>query len=72
MINYFGLQRFGSCGTKTHLVGVQVLKKQWKELIEGLLFRDCGDFETNKYIKEMYEKEEFAKAERGLNNKFKV
>jgi len=27
MINYFGMQRFGSCGTKTHMVGLKILKK---------------------------------------------
>lgn len=30
MVNYFGLQRFGSCGTKTYMIGLKVLKGQWK------------------------------------------
>lgn len=27
LINYFGMQRFGSCGTKTHMIGLKILKK---------------------------------------------
>ena len=27
MINYFGMQRFGSCGTKTYMIGFKILKK---------------------------------------------
>jgi len=27
MINYFGMQRFGSCGTKTHMIGRKILKR---------------------------------------------
>lgn len=30
MINYFGMQRFGSCGTKTHMIGLKILKRQWR------------------------------------------
>lgn len=37
-INYFGLQRFGSYEqNKTHLVGLMLLKKEWKKACETLL-----------------------------------
>lgn len=37
MVNYFGMQRFGSCGTRTYMVGLKVLKGEWKEVVEELL-----------------------------------
>ena len=30
MINYFGMQRFGSCSTKTHMIGAMVIQRKWK------------------------------------------
>jgi len=24
------MQRFGSCGTKTHMIGAMIVKKMWK------------------------------------------
>lgn len=37
MINYFGMQRFGSCGVKTHMIGLKILKRQWRDVVEDLL-----------------------------------
>ena len=37
MINYFGMQRFGSCGTKTYMIGVKIVRRLWKEVVEELL-----------------------------------
>ena len=37
MINYFGMQRFGSCGTKTHMIGVLIVQRKWKEIVESLI-----------------------------------
>ncbi|MES1918827.1 hypothetical protein MHBO_000727 [Bonamia ostreae] len=39
-INYFGLQRFGSCSVPTHNFGKLVLKRQWDELVALILFTD--------------------------------
>jgi tRNA pseudouridine13 synthase len=33
MINYFGMQRFGSCATKTYMIGLKLVKRQWKEIV---------------------------------------
>lgn len=37
MVNYFGMQRFGSCGTKTYMIGLKILKREWREVVEELL-----------------------------------
>jgi tRNA pseudouridine13 synthase len=47
IINYFGMQRFGSCGTKTHLVGKMILKKEWETLVQSLILEDTGNFGVN-------------------------
>jgi tRNA pseudouridine13 synthase len=36
-INYFGMQRFGNSVVPTHVIGIQVLKKQWKEVMMNVL-----------------------------------
>ena len=37
MVNYFGMQRFGSCGTKTYMIGLKILRREWREVVEELL-----------------------------------
>jgi tRNA pseudouridine13 synthase len=36
-INYFGMQRFGVSTIPTHKIGINVIKKQWKEAIINIL-----------------------------------
>ena len=36
-INYFGMQRFGNSIVPTHIIGLQVLKKQWKDVMLNVL-----------------------------------
>jgi tRNA pseudouridine13 synthase len=36
-INYFGMQRFGVSTIPTHKIGINVIKKQWKEAIVNIL-----------------------------------
>lgn len=38
-INYFGMQRFGSREVGTHNIGVEVLKKNFKKIIETLILQ---------------------------------
>ncbi|VDD92515.1 unnamed protein product [Enterobius vermicularis] len=41
-INYFGTQRFGSCGINTASVGKAIVKGEWKEAVDIVLgARDC-------------------------------
>jgi tRNA pseudouridine13 synthase len=57
MINYFGMQRFGSCGTKTHMIGLKLVKKKWKEVVEELLLEHTPDDSVNKLKAECYNNE---------------
>jgi tRNA(Glu) U13 pseudouridine synthase TruD len=41
------MQRFGRGEIKTHMTGVEVLKKNWKGVVESLLFEDSGDRDLN-------------------------
>lgn len=36
-VNYFGMQRFGVSTIPTHKIGINVIKKQWKEAIINIL-----------------------------------
>ncbi|ODV82438.1 tRNA pseudouridine synthase D [Suhomyces tanzawaensis NRRL Y-17324] len=36
-INYYGMQRFGSFSISTHVLGVHVLKEDWKSVVELIL-----------------------------------
>lgn len=36
-INYFGTQRFGSCGSDTAEVGLAILKKEWEAAVKTIL-----------------------------------
>ncbi|VDN04418.1 unnamed protein product [Thelazia callipaeda] len=36
-INYFGSQRFGSCGINTAAVGIAILKRQWEVAVKEIL-----------------------------------
>lgn len=42
-INYYGLQRFGSGGTKSHLSGLALFKQDWKSAVEFLFTPREGD-----------------------------
>ena len=53
MINYFGMQRFGSCGTKTHMIGALIVQRKWKEIVETLVLEDTKDENVNKMKREM-------------------
>ena len=72
MINYFGMQRFGSCGTKTHMIGVLIVQKKWKQIVETLILEETNDENINKQKKEYYENGQYGKAERSLPNKYKI
>lgn len=44
-INYFGTQRFGSCGINTASVGKAIVKGEWKEAVDIVLgARDVNGF----------------------------
>ena len=45
------MQRFGSREIGTHTIGVQVIKKNFKDIIEMLLLQETRDHEINKLKK---------------------
>lgn len=54
MVNYFGMQRFGSCGTKTYMIGLRIIKREWKEVVEELLLEETKDEEINQLKNDCY------------------
>jgi tRNA pseudouridine13 synthase len=54
-INYYGMQRFGSTNIKTHTVGRNILKKDWKLVVESILSQQDYDSQVTRA------KEEFLK-----------
>eukprot|EP00428_Durinskia_dybowskii_P068102 CAMPEP_0170408230 /NCGR_PEP_ID=MMETSP0117_2-20130122/28678_1 /TAXON_ID=400756 /ORGANISM="Durinskia baltica, Strain CSIRO CS-38" /LENGTH=672 /DNA_ID=CAMNT_0010665547 /DNA_START=17 /DNA_END=2035 /DNA_ORIENTATION=- len=61
-VNYFGLQRFGKGGTRSHEIGRAILKSDW-ELCVSLLFtpRD-GDRQSIVTAKDLFAKQEYSEA----------
>ena len=54
VVNYFGMQRFGRGNIRTHTIGIEVLKKNWRGVVETLLLEDTYDESINKQKKELY------------------
>jgi tRNA pseudouridine13 synthase len=71
-INYFGMQRFGHGKIRTHTIGMEVLRKNWRGVVETLLLEDTFDEGVNRQKKELYEQGEYRKAERLLGNKYMI
>ncbi|XP_024526214.1 pseudouridylate synthase 7 homolog [Selaginella moellendorffii] len=42
-INYYGLQRFGSCGVPTHAIGAKLLQGDWKTAVDLILQEREGE-----------------------------
>lgn len=53
------------------MIGVQVIKKNFKEIIEMLLLQETRDEEINRLKKEIYESKNWRKGQ-SLPNKFQV
>lgn len=47
MINYFGMQRFGTGEIKTYMIGAKIVQKKWKEVIESILLEKTKSHEIN-------------------------
>jgi len=61
-INYYGLQRFGSTNIKTHAVGVEALRKNWKKVVEMILSQSDIDPNVVKAKKDFLENYDFKTA----------
>ncbi|EIE24990.1 tRNA pseudouridine synthase D [Coccomyxa subellipsoidea C-169] len=53
-INYFGLQRFGSTGGRTHRIGALLLKGEWKAAVDMILGRIEGERSDNDEARRLY------------------
>lgn len=63
-INYFGLQRFGKGGTKSHEIGKVILKSDWESCVNMLFTPKEGDRPNIALAKELYAAKDFAGAHR--------
>jgi tRNA pseudouridine13 synthase len=61
-INYFGLQRFGSGGTKSHISGLALLKQDWKLAVEYLFAPREGDRPEIGDMKEAFGEKDYKRA----------
>ncbi|CAL8462051.1 g1582 [Coccomyxa elongata] len=53
-INYFGLQRFGSTGGRTHRIGALLLKGEWKAAVELIMGRVEGERSENDEARRLF------------------
>ncbi|OMH84042.1 Pseudouridylate synthase-like protein [Zancudomyces culisetae] len=42
-INYFGMQRFGTSAVGSHTIGLEIIRQNWKNVIDKILQRRIGD-----------------------------
>ena len=61
-INYFGLQRFGKGGTKSHEFGKAILKSDWESCVNMLFTPRAGDRHNIARAKELYAEKNYAGA----------
>uniref|UniRef100_A0A7S3HDG6 TRUD domain-containing protein n=1 Tax=Spumella elongata TaxID=89044 RepID=A0A7S3HDG6_9STRA len=61
-INYFGLQRFGKGGTKSHEFGKAILKADWEGCVDMLFTPRAGDRHNIARAKELYAEKDFTGA----------
>jgi tRNA pseudouridine13 synthase len=53
-LNHIGMQRFGIGSVSTHHIGIPVLKRDWKKLVETLLDPDSENPEEVRKAKRVY------------------
>ncbi|KAK9908622.1 hypothetical protein WJX75_000533 [Coccomyxa subellipsoidea] len=53
-INYFGLQRFGSAGGRTHRIGALLLKGEWKAAVDMIMGRLEGERSENDEARRLF------------------
>ncbi|KAJ2162814.1 multisubstrate pseudouridine synthase 7 [Coemansia sp. RSA 552] len=61
-INYFGMQRFGTRGTPSHVIGIAVLKAQWQDVVSLVLKPPADDTSDAARAREMWSETRDAKA----------
>jgi tRNA pseudouridine13 synthase len=61
-LNYFGLQRFGKGGARSHDIGKSIFKSDWKKVCEQLFYHREGDRDDFKQAKNYFFEKEYKKA----------
>jgi tRNA pseudouridine13 synthase len=61
-INYFGLQRFGKGGSKSHDIGKAVIKSEWQTCIDMLFADRVGDKLEFSKAKTLYQNKQYKEA----------
>jgi tRNA pseudouridine13 synthase len=61
-INFFGLQRFGSGGTKSHHSGLALLRRDWKLFVEMLFAPREGDRQEVSDVKAAFHRKDYKEA----------
>lgn len=61
-VNFFGLQRFGSGGTKSHHLGLALLRRDWKLFVEMLFAPREGDRQEVSDVKAAFHKKDYKEA----------
>ncbi|CAK62665.1 unnamed protein product (macronuclear) [Paramecium tetraurelia] len=70
-VNYFGLQRFGSKSKiKTHQIGKEIIKKNWKECIRLILL--SSQQEDEERINQLFELDDFVTMSTLINPKLRI
>ena len=57
MINYFGMQRFGTGEVRTYMIGAKIVQKKWNGVIESILLEKTRSNEINTLKEECYHKQ---------------
>ncbi len=65
-INYFGLQRFGKGGSKSHEIGKSIFKSNWQECVNMMFTPRDGDRENVKVAKDAFFNRRYDEALRQL------
>jgi len=61
-INYFGLQRFGKGGTKSHIIGKSLYLSEWKKACDMLFTPQASDRKEVEDAKKFYNLQDYSQA----------
>lgn len=61
-LNYYGLQRFGKGGARSHDIGKSIFKSDWKKVCEQLFYHRAGDRDEFKQAKKYFFEKDYKRA----------
>eukprot|EP01017_Pseudomicrothorax_dubius_P038395 TRINITY_DN5746_c0_g1_i1.p1 TRINITY_DN5746_c0_g1~~TRINITY_DN5746_c0_g1_i1.p1 ORF type:complete len:444 (-),score=93.06 TRINITY_DN5746_c0_g1_i1:381-1712(-) len=72
ILNYYGLQRFGSSTIKTHVVGKLLLQRNWKEAFDSIMRQTTNDPKVNEAKLRFIEDYDWDTALKQIPKKYKL